>query len=113
MSQILISPIITEKSMSNTAKGKYVFRVADTANKQEIAKEIKKAYKVDVENVNIINVRSKERRFRFKQLGRTISWKKAMISIKKGQRIEGFEIKEEKASKKNKPSVSEKEKSNK
>lgn len=100
MSQILINPVITEKSMSNTAKGKYVFRVADTANKQEIAKEIKKAYKVDVKSVNIVNVRSKERRYRFKQLGQTTSWKKAIVTVKKGQRIEGFEIKEDKTIKK-------------
>lgn len=100
MSQILLGPIITEKSMGSTAKGKYVFRVNDNANKQEIAKEVKKAYKVDVEQVNVINVRSKERRFRFKQVGQTIAWKKAVVSIKKGQRIEGFEIKEDKPNKK-------------
>ncbi len=94
MNQILINPIITEKSMSETASGKYTFKVNSKTNKQEVAKAIEKTYKVDVISVNIINVSGKTRRFRFKQVGRTADWKKAIVQLKKGQKISGFEIKE-------------------
>lgn len=98
MSQILISPIITEKSMADIASGKYIFKVDRKANKNEIAKEVKKTYKVEVVSVNIINIRSKERRFRFRQVGRTSQWKKAIVTLKKGQKIEGFEIEKKRKS---------------
>lgn len=94
MNQILIRPIITEKSMSETASGKYTFEVNSKTNKQEVAKAVEKAYKVNVVSVNIINVSGKTRRFRFKQVGRTADWKKAIVQLKKGQKIAGFEIKE-------------------
>ena len=96
MNEILISPVITEKSMSDTAQGKYVFKVNPKANKVEIGKAVERAYKVEVVSVNIINVKPKERRFRFRQTGRTSRWKKAIVTLKKGQKIADFEIKETK-----------------
>jgi large subunit ribosomal protein L23 len=99
MKNITLKPVVTEKSMSNTAAGKYVFRVNRDANKIEITNFIEKAYKVNVVSINTVNMRSKERRFRFKNKGLTPQWKKAIITLKKGQKIEGFEIKEEKKSK--------------
>lgn len=105
MSQILLSPVITEKSMFSTAKGKYVFEVDSETNKREIIKEMKKVYKVEAIRVNIVSMRAKSRRFRFRQQGKTAAWKKAIITLKKGQRIEGFEIKQEAPKKKAKNKV--------
>lgn len=93
MKQIIIRPVITEKSMSKTADGKYVFVVHSSCNKIEIMNEVKKAYKVEAVAVNILKVKGKERRFRGRVSGRTKDWKKAIITLKKGQKIEGFEVK--------------------
>lgn len=100
MKNITFKPVVTEKSMSNTANGKYVFRVSKNINKIEIINAIEKTYKVNVTGINTINMHPKERRYRFKQKGLTSQWKKAIVTLKKGQKIEGFEIKEEKKSKK-------------
>ena len=75
---IIIAPVITEKSMSGIADKKYTFKVAKDANKLEIADAVEKLFKVDVAKVNTINVRGQKRR-----MGRyTASWKKAIVSLK-------------------------------
>jgi len=84
---MLIHPITTEKTAALASKGTYVFRVSPDANKIEIAKQVKERYKVNVQKVRIISVKSKARR-----VGRTVGkkrgFKKALVSIAKGQRIE-------------------------
>lgn len=94
MRQVINRPIITEKSMSKTAEGKYLFAVHSRTNKIEIKKTIKEVYNVDPVSVNIIKMRGKERRWRGRVSGRTMDWKKAIVTLKKGQKIEGFEVKE-------------------
>ena len=78
---IIIAPVITEKSMSGIADKKYTFKVAKDANKIEIADAVEKLFKVSVAKVNTINVRG-----RSKRMGRyedyTASWKKAMVTLK-------------------------------
>jgi len=85
--QILKGPHITEKSTDLSKKNKYVFRVYSESNKKEIKKIISVLYNVDVLSVRIINIPKKSRR-----LGKTSGWrqgyKKAIITIKKGQKIE-------------------------
>jgi large subunit ribosomal protein L23 len=87
LEKILIAPYITEKSTALSQKNQYVFRVWQKANKNEIKKEIENLYKVKVVGVKIINVPAKERR-----LGRISGWKKgfkkAIVKIKEGQKIE-------------------------
>jgi large subunit ribosomal protein L23 len=87
MKSVLISPHITEKATKLAEKNQYVFRVEKGANKNEIKKEIENLYKVKVLDVKIINVPAKERR-----LGQISGWKKgfkkAIIKIKEGQKIE-------------------------
>ncbi len=100
MKNITFKPVITEKSMSNTANGKYVFRISRDINKIEIGNLIETTYKVNVVSINTVNMRSKARRFRFRQKGLTPQWKKVIVTLKKGQKIEGFEVKEEKKTKK-------------
>jgi large subunit ribosomal protein L23 len=85
--RILKAPHITEKATKLTEKNQYVFKVFPNANKTEIKKAIESLYGVDVINVKIINIPKKERR-----LGRITGWrkgyKKAIVRIKEGQKIE-------------------------
>lgn len=78
---IIIAPVITEKSMSGIADKKYTFKVAKDANKIEIADAVAKLFKVDVAKVNTINVRGKERRMG-RYSGYTAAWKKAIVTLK-------------------------------
>ena len=78
---IIIAPVITEKSMSGIADKKYTFKVAKDANKIEIADAVAKLFKVDVAKVNTVNVRGKERRMG-RYSGYTASWKKAVVTLK-------------------------------
>lgn len=68
-------------------ENKYVFKVFSKANKKEIKKDIEDSYGVDVENVKIINVPKKKRKLG-KQKGWRKGYKKAVIKVKKGQKIE-------------------------
>lgn len=90
---ILNKPIITEKSMISVTAGKYVFRVSNKANKPEIAKEIFIMYKVKPVKINIINVKGESRLIKGKILSTTKSWKKAIVTLKRGDKIPGFEEK--------------------
>ncbi|MBM2820789.1 MAG: ribosomal protein large subunit ribosomal protein [Candidatus Berkelbacteria bacterium] len=91
--QILIRPIITEKSLIGVRDGRYVFEVAKKANQPQIAQEIKKIYKVDVVKVNIINVKGEKKLIRQKYTAKIKGIKKAIVTLKKGQKIPGFEEK--------------------
>ena len=93
--RVLIKPIISEKTMGDVAFGKYTFKVAINSNKPEIAKAVKELYKVEPEKVHIIKVRAIERILRGKK-AKTGSYKKAIITLKKGQKIADFDVKEEK-----------------
>ena len=78
---IIIAPVITEKSMSGIADKKYTFKVAKDANKIEIADAVQQLFKVDVAKVNTINVRGKQRRMG-RYSGYTAAWKKAIVTLK-------------------------------
>ena len=78
---IIIAPVITEKSMSGIADKKYTFKVAKDANKIEIAEAVEKLFKVTVAKVNTLNVRGQERRMG-RYAGRTSSWKKVVVTLK-------------------------------
>jgi len=84
---ILIQPILTEKSTVLAEKNQYTFKVVRSANKKEIEKAVERNYKVNVVSVKIISVPRKKRK-----LGRTPGWrkgfKKAIVRIEKGQKIE-------------------------
>ena len=77
---IIIKPVVTEKSMDLLAQSKYTFRVAKDANKSEIAHAIEELFNVQVTKVNTVNVRGRKKRVgRFE--GKTASWKKAIVTI--------------------------------
>ena len=82
------NPIITEKSSIMQAdQNKYVFKVAQKANKKEIKDAIEKIYDVSVTKVHTMNVRGKMKRVRSKY-GMTASWKKALVTLKPGNVID-------------------------
>lgn len=77
---IVIRPIITEKSMAGNAEKKYTFEVCKDANKIEIAKAVEELFGVKVQKVNVVNVKGHLRRYgRFE--GYTASWKKAVVTL--------------------------------
>ena len=77
---IIVKPIITEKSMSAVADKKYVFQVARDAGKIEIKKAIEEIFKVKVQSVNTINVKGKEKRMGV-HIGKTAAYKKAIVTL--------------------------------
>ena len=77
---IIIKPVITEKSMDELQNGKYTFKVAKNANKIEIKKAVEALFGVEVAKVNTLNVNGKAKRVgRFE--GRTSDWKKAVVTL--------------------------------
>ncbi len=87
---IILGPVITEKSSAQGVDNKYVFKVLPNANKIEIKNVIEKNFNVDVLNVRTINVCGKSKRLG-KFVGRTSDWKKAIVTVKEGQKIAEFE----------------------
>jgi large subunit ribosomal protein L23 len=87
---VIIRPVISEKSYALIAEGKYTFRVHDRANKTQIAKAVERIFDVEVADVRTAKVRAKPKR-RGLHRGRTRSWKKAVVRLAPGERIELFE----------------------
>ena len=88
---IILAPVITEKSMYGVAEKKYTFKVANDANKIEIAQAIEELFGVSVSKVNTVSVRG-----RFKRMGRNEGyrpdWKKAIVTLTESSKtIEFFE----------------------
>ena len=88
---IIIKPVITEKSMDGLQAGKYTFKVAKDATKPEIKKAVEKLFGVEVDKVTTMNVKGKMKRLgRFE--GMTASWKKAIVTLTPDSKtIEFFE----------------------
>jgi large subunit ribosomal protein L23 len=87
---IIIEPVVSEKSYALMADGKYTFRVDDRAHKTQIARAVEEVFDVTVLNVRTQSIRSKPKR-RGLHAGRTRSWKKAIVKLAPGDRIELFE----------------------
>lgn len=88
---IILKPVITEKSMDELQAGKYTFKVAKDANKTEIKKAVEQLFDVKVAKVNTLNVNGHYKRVgRF--VGKTSDWKKAVITLTEDSKaIEFFE----------------------
>ena len=84
---IVKSLIRTEKGTDEEILGKYLFWVEKTANKIQIAHAVEGIYKVKVEKVNTLMIRGKQKRVRYKY-GKTPDWKKAVVTLEKGQKID-------------------------
>jgi large subunit ribosomal protein L23 len=84
---VVLAPVVSEKSTFVADKNRqYVFRVADGATKPEIKAAIELMFKTKVENVTVLNVHGKERRFG-RLSGRRRNWKKAYVRLAEGQEI--------------------------
>ena len=89
---IIIRPIITERSMAGVAEKKYVFEVAKNAGKIEIKKAVEEIFGVKVASVNTINMPAKAKRLGAARPGMTRSWKKAYVQLTADSKtIEFFE----------------------
>ena len=85
---IVMEPLITEKLTKATeSASQYGFRVHPQANKKEVKAAIEKIFNVHVEKVNTMNVSGKWRRVRY-VAGQTAAWKKAIVTLKKGEKID-------------------------
>jgi large subunit ribosomal protein L23 len=91
--EVLLRPVITEKNTMLNAEGKYIFEVAREANKLDVKRAVEEIFKVQVKAVNIINVHGKRRYApgRRRIAGTTRSWKKAIVTLAPGHRIELYE----------------------
>ena len=88
--QVIIEPVVSEKSYALMADAKYTFRVDDRAHKTQIADAVERVFGVSVLEVRTSKVRAKPKR-RGLHSGRTRSWKKAIVQLAPGDRIELFE----------------------
>jgi large subunit ribosomal protein L23 len=87
---IILEPVVSEKSYALMADGKYTFRVDDRAHKTQIAAAVEEIFSVKVAAVRTSKVRPKPKR-RGLSVGRTRGWKKAVVQLAPGERIELFE----------------------
>ena len=90
MSQIVLTPKISEKAIYLAERGIYIFEVPTSANKIEVTKAVEAAFKVNVTDVNMLITKGKVKRYK-QILGRRQDVKKAMIKLKSGQKISLFE----------------------
>jgi large subunit ribosomal protein L23 len=101
MIEIIIKPVLTEKTLIQSSKGVFTFMVDLSANKNQIALAINKLYNVHVVSVKTLRLPGKTRRVGKKMTYITKSdWKKAIVMLKKGEAIEAFQISHEDPAKK-------------
>ena len=83
----IVSPVVTEKSTNLSSLNKIVFKVIDSANKKNLKKNIEKIFKVNITKINIINKRNRTKLTRGRKV-KVKGYKKAIITLKKGQSID-------------------------
>jgi len=92
--EVIHGPLVTERSYSLFQQGRYTFRVAKDATKPEIARALEEVYEaqgIRVVAVNTIRMQGKVRRTGRRGItGRTSDWKKAIVTLQSGQRLEGL-----------------------
>jgi large subunit ribosomal protein L23 len=89
-SQVLLAPIVSEKSYAGTSAGKYTFRVHGDAHRTQVRQAVEQLFDVQVAKVNIVKVQPKPKR-RGMIRGTKPGWKKAIVQLKPGHTIEFFE----------------------
>lgn len=95
-SEIVIGPVITERTYQLYAQGRYTFRVSAGASKTEIKHALEEQYEsqnIKVKNINTVSMRGKKRgsyRRLGGKVGKTVDWKKAIVTLGEGQKIEGL-----------------------
>ena len=92
--EIILRPVISEKSMDESQHGKYTFAVHDDVSKIQVAAAVEEIFKVKVAAVNVLTTQAKVKRGgtrRSRIGGRTTPWRKAIVTLAPGQKIEFFE----------------------
>jgi len=84
---VIKGPLVTEKSAKNTMYRKYAFWVAKNANKVQIRQALEYIYKIKVQHVASAIIKGKFKRVKANQPGRTLDWKKAVVTLKPGHEI--------------------------
>lgn len=91
LNNVVIKPLITEKSVNKASDNRYTFKVDLKASKYSVANEIKRMYNVDVIDVKTMVMPGKQRRILKTRLySKTNNWKKAVVKVKDGQSIDVF-----------------------
>ena len=88
--QVLLSPVVSEKSYELLEQRKYAFRVHPDAHKTQVRQAVEELFDVKVEGVNVVQVRPKPKRRGYHK-GTKPGWKKAIVQVKPGQSIQFFE----------------------
>lgn len=88
--QVLLAPVVSEKSYSLITARKYTFKVHEDAHKTQVRQAVEELFDVHVQSVNIVKVKSKPKRRGLTQ-GRRPGWKKAIVQLREGDAIEIFE----------------------
>lgn len=92
MRDLILGPLITEKSMKDAQLGKFTFRVAKLAGKKDIRSVIQKRFKVNVMSISTQTIKPKQKRTMQKSYSMTSFWKKAVVELKKGEKISLFDL---------------------
>ena len=88
--EVLVRPLVTEKNTTLQTAGKYAFEVGKDANKQQIKEAVQKAFKVTVKSVNVMNMPGEKKRIG-RKMATVPQWKKAIVTLKAGDKIQFFE----------------------
>jgi large subunit ribosomal protein L23 len=89
-SQVILAPVVSEKSYQGSADNLYAFKVHPDAHKTQIRQAVEELFNVKVEGVNVVQVRPKPKRRGYHK-GTKPGWKKAIVQLRAGDRIEIFE----------------------
>lgn len=88
---VILQPVVSEKSYGLLDQGRYTFEVAPEANKTEIKQAVETIFDVKVEKVNTLNRKGKRKRFRFQE-GKRPDVKRAIVTLREGDAIDIFEL---------------------
>ena len=88
---VVVRPMITEKATRLGGENKYMFHVHSKANKVQIKEAVEKGFEVKVVDVNVMNVRGKPQRVRGNRIKHRPDWKKAVVTLAPGDKLELFE----------------------
>lgn len=92
--EVVVRPVISEKSMDESGRGKYTFEVHPDASKIQVKAAVEELFKVEVTAVNVLTTKAKEKHRgtrRGRTTGWTTPWRKAIVTLRPGQKIEFFE----------------------